>query len=86
MAPASDCTVLPNFADPGSATDKRPPAGLQDILDPAERARVIPCLHTYCVPCLTSWAEVKRVCPLCKVRAWRMDQMTLCNAWLLQEV
>lgn len=33
-----------------------------------EASYVLPCLHQFCYPCITRWADTKPECPLCKRR------------------
>lgn len=45
-----------------------PTAGLADLPDTQEHAVIDTCLHTFCLPCLSAWLDIKRSCPLCKRR------------------
>lgn len=45
--------------------------GLSDVTEAAERAHVMPCLHAFCFSCIKRWAQLRRECPLCKVRRVR---------------
>ncbi len=44
-------------------------AGLEEVTDRKILAKTLPCLHIFCVECLEQWAERKRACALCRVRA-----------------
>lgn len=56
-------------------------AGLNDILELREKCVVQPCMHVFCISCLTTWARQKKVCPLCKVRSYLDRWMDEWMAW-----
>ena len=59
--------------------DRKPCAGLVDVVDLRDKAVASPCMHAFCEPCISRWlGHHKRVCPLCKARVeagecWRRE-------------
>eukprot|EP00798_Chlamydomonas_sp_ICE-L_P014768 gene14768-20818_t len=49
-------------------------SGLNDIHDLREKCVVVPCMHVFCITCISTWLRLKRACPLCKGRI--MSYMT----------
>ena len=41
-------------------------AGLSYVTDLRDKAVAEPCMHAFCVACLSQWLKLKRSCPLCK--------------------
>ena len=60
-----------------------PLTGLVDIHDPMDKAVVMPCMHVYCLQCITSWTMAwrKRACPLCKVREGNHNNLKLADQY-----
>ncbi len=46
-------------------------AGLSYVTDLRDKAVAEPCMHAFCVSCLSAWLKIKRSCPLCKARSAR---------------
>ncbi|KAK9825642.1 hypothetical protein WJX81_003822 [Elliptochloris bilobata] len=44
---------------------------LSYVTDLREKAVAEPCMHAFCVACLSQWLKLKRTCPLCKGRVVR---------------
>eukprot|EP00899_Mesostigma_viride_P015760 jgi/Mesvir1/24185/Mv10902-RA.1 len=36
------------------------------LADLSEEAKLVPCLHSFCEPCISEWSARKRLCPVCK--------------------
>ena len=43
------------------------PAGLSEIQEQVAKAVILPCMHVFCLGCLSQWIALKRSCPMCKV-------------------
>jgi hypothetical protein len=36
----------------------------EELID--KKAEIEPCLHVFCMPCISKWAEIENTCPNCK--------------------
>ncbi|CAN8220485.1 unnamed protein product [Coccothraustes coccothraustes] len=54
---------LPNVIDRATETEWNCPI-CRDARD--DLSYVMPCLHQFCLACIMRWAEMQRVCPLCR--------------------